>query len=144
MLKMTIIAQNWMTIMLLSLFIYILLLQHFGYSHPVLLYSANLSVIVCVRLFFSSCGKAGHNVFGAEREHIFFLKPPLVIRGLGMFGTLKLFLNCYRSKLKGLAGRPWWSIASIYCHSEQVKSRIWQFRSHFYGATKYCTAEIPF
>lgn len=72
MLKMTVIAQNWMKIMLLSLFIYILLLQHFGYSHPVLLYSANLSVVVCVSLVFSSCGKAGHNVFGGEREYTLF------------------------------------------------------------------------
>lgn len=71
MLKMTVMAQNWKKIMLFSLFIYILLLQHFGYSHPVLLHSANLYVIVCVSLVFSSCGKAGHDVFRGEREYIY-------------------------------------------------------------------------
>lgn len=37
-----------------------------------------------------------------------------------MFGTWNLFLN-YLSKLKGLAGRPWWSIASIYCIQNKWK-----------------------
>lgn len=107
---MTVIAQNWMKIMLLSLFIYILLLQHFEYSHPVLLYSANLSVVVCVSSFFLPAEKQDI-MFSEERGNI--LKPPLVIMGLKMFGTLKFFFELLPLKIERFI-RQTMMVHSIY------------------------------
>lgn len=93
--------------MFLSLFLCILLLQHFGYSYLVLLYAVSLLLFVWDFLM-----EKQDIMFSEEGGNICIFNRHKPSGDLRVFGTLNLFMNCYLSKLKGFPGRAQWSKAS--------------------------------
>lgn len=80
------------------------------------------------------------------REYMYIYLTPQLSEDLGLFGTLKLFINCYFSKLKGFADRPQWSQASYLLKYRvgEVECGKLEVLNSVERPTKHCMAEIYF